>query len=170
MAAKKKASKKAKRTKKVVAKKKSPKKAVKRANAATRRKTTPAIRKRKPAKKMAKRKPVPASRQESPGKKPAARIGVRSSRRTMSNDVHDTQYPGLQDAETFSAGQSGSLQGLSNRERADSESVDELLEEGNSYEAGIISGVERADDSDEREVTTHEVPEDDVPEEYLEEE
>jgi hypothetical protein len=59
------------------------------------------------------------------------------------------------------------MQGLSNRERADSESVDELLEEGNALEAGVVSGVEEADDSDEREVRTHEVPEDDVPEEYL---
>jgi hypothetical protein len=31
----------------------------------------------------------------------------------------------------------------------------------------VISGVERADDSEEKEVRTKEVPEDDVPEEYL---
>jgi hypothetical protein len=30
-----------------------------------------------------------------------------------------------------------------------------------------VSGVEEADDADESEVHTHEVPEDDVPEEYL---
>jgi len=42
-----------------------------------------------------------------------------------------------------------------------------LLEEGNTFEAGVVSGVEDADDADEREVHTHEVPEDDVPEEYL---
>jgi hypothetical protein len=59
------------------------------------------------------------------------------------------------------------MQGLSNRERADSESVDELLEEGNALEAGVVSGVEEADDADEQEVRTREVPEDDVPEEYL---
>ena len=44
---------------------------------------------------------------------------------------------------------------------------DELVEEGNVFEAGAVAGVEHADDSDEREVHTHEVPEDDVPEEYL---
>lgn len=66
-----------------------------------------------------------------------------------------------------SGGESGDLQGLSNRERADSESVDELLEEGNAFEAGVVSGVEQADDADGREVHTREVPEDDVPEEYL---
>jgi hypothetical protein len=66
--------------------------------------------------------------------------------------------------------QSGDLQGLSNREAADSESVDELLEEGNAFEADAVSGVESADDADEQEVHTHEVPEDDVPAEYLDEE
>jgi hypothetical protein len=69
-----------------------------------------------------------------------------------------------------SAGQSGDLQGLSNVERADSESVDELIDEGNAFEAGVISGVEEADDQDGREVRTREVPEDDVPGEYLAEE
>jgi hypothetical protein len=63
--------------------------------------------------------------------------------------------------------QSGDLQGLSNVERADSESVDELLEEGNTFEAGVVAGVEQADNADESEVHTREFPEDDVPEEYL---
>jgi len=66
-----------------------------------------------------------------------------------------------------SGGQSGDLQGLSDREGADSESVDELLEEGNAYEAEVVKGVEDAGNADEREVRTHEVPEDDVPGEYL---
>lgn len=70
-------------------------------------------------------------------------------------------------ARVTSGGQSGDLQGLSNRGGADSESVDELLEEGNALEAGVVSGVEEADDADEQEVRTREVPEDDVPEEYL---
>jgi len=59
---------------------------------------------------------------------------------------------------------------LSDVERADSESVDELIDEGNAFEAGVISGVEEADDQDGREVRTREVPEDDVPGEYLDEE
>ena len=63
--------------------------------------------------------------------------------------------------------QSGDLEGLSHAERADSESVDELVEEGNAFEAGAVAGVEEADDQDTREVHTHEVPEDDVPDEYL---
>jgi hypothetical protein len=65
--------------------------------------------------------------------------------------------------------QSGDLQGLSDVESADSESVDELLEEGNAFEAGVVSGVEEADRRGEKEVRTREVPEDDVPQEYLDE-
>ncbi len=67
-----------------------------------------------------------------------------------------------------SAGQSGDNQGLSDVADADSETVDELAEEGQSFEAEVISGVEDARDADEGEVRTHEVPEDDVPEEYRE--
>lgn len=66
-----------------------------------------------------------------------------------------------------SGGQSGDLQGLSNIEGAASESVGELLEEGNAFEADAVKGVEDAED--EGEVHTHEVPEDDVPGEYLDE-
>ncbi len=69
-----------------------------------------------------------------------------------------------------SAGQSGSLQGLSDLPGAAPESVDELLEEGNAFEAEVIKGVEDAPDADQGEVRTHEVPEDDVPEEYLDNE
>ena len=38
---------------------------------------------------------------------------------------------------------------------------------GGKFEAGIVAGVEEAEDDTEKEVKTHEVPEDDVPEEYL---
>jgi hypothetical protein len=65
------------------------------------------------------------------------------------------------------AGQSGDLQGLSNEAEADSESVDELLEEGQAFEAEAIDAVENAPDADVAEVTTKEFPEDDVPQEYL---
>src|SRR6266446_3894579 len=66
--------------------------------------------------------------------------------------------------------QSGDLQGLSSVESADSESVGELLEEGNAFEADVVTGVEDAGNADEKEVSTHEVPEDDVPGEYLDKE
>lgn len=67
---------------------------------------------------------------------------------------------------TNSAVQSGDLQGISNEADADSESVEELLEEGNSYEAEVVEGVENAKDPDVSEVTTRQVPEQDVPAEY----
>src|ERR1700682_2026100 len=60
----------------------------------------------------------------------------------------------------------GDLQNISILENVDSESAEELLEEGQAFEAGIISGVEDAPDADSSEVTTHEVPQDDVPGEY----
>ena len=69
-----------------------------------------------------------------------------------------------------SGGQSGDLQGLSNLAGADSESVNELLEEGNAFEAEIVKAVQDAPDPDRGEVRTRELLEDDVPEEYLESE
>jgi hypothetical protein len=69
-----------------------------------------------------------------------------------------------------SAGQSGDTQGLSSDEDGDSESVTELLEEGQYFEASVLSGIENAPPADVAEVTTKQVPENDVPEEYLERE
>jgi len=66
-----------------------------------------------------------------------------------------------------SAGQSGDLQQFSDVADADSESVEELLEEGNAFEAEAVQGVEDAEPPDVSEVTTREVLEDDVPAEYL---
>jgi hypothetical protein len=57
--------------------------------------------------------------------------------------------------------------GVSPVEGADSESPRELLEEGQTFEAEIVSGVQNAPRADKSEVRTHEVPEDDVPPEYL---
>ena len=68
-----------------------------------------------------------------------------------------------------SGGQSGALQGLSDIEGASSESVDELLEEGNAFEAEVVKGVEDAPDADEGEVRPHQRPqEEDLPEDFRE--
>lgn len=68
-----------------------------------------------------------------------------------------------------SGGQSGSLQGLSDVESADSESVGELLEEGNSFEAEIVKGVQDAPDADVSEVHTHQRPQEkDLDEDFRE--
>jgi hypothetical protein len=66
-----------------------------------------------------------------------------------------------------SAGQSGDTQGLSDVADADSESVRELLEEGQTFEAEAVMGVENAPDADVSEVHLKQVREDDVPQEYL---
>jgi len=65
-------------------------------------------------------------------------------------------------------GQSGDTQGLPDRAEADSESVKELVEEGQYFEAAVISGIENAPDPDAAPVKTKEVLEDDVPLEYVE--
>jgi hypothetical protein len=48
--------------------------------------------------------------------------------------------------------------------------VDELLEEGNAFEAEVVKGVEDAEGADEGEVRTHEVPRDHFPGEHLDKE
>jgi hypothetical protein len=147
-----KSSKKAAPKKKAVKKQKSPKKTVAK-------KIAP---KAKLAKKAAPKAQV-AKKQPAPKKKVAPKRGF--SGKSQDTDEVVFQPKGLG---ARSGGQSGDLQGLSNKEGANSESVDELLEEGNAFEAEVVKGVEDVPDADEGEVRTHEVPEDDVPEEYLE--
>jgi hypothetical protein len=57
-------------------------------------------------------------------------------------------------------GQSGDDMGLSDVEDVDSESVEELVDEGQDFEAELVSAVENAPDPDEAELDA-EVPEDD---------
>jgi hypothetical protein len=135
--------------------------------------------KKKPAaNKQTAKKPV-SKKKVSPKKATTKRRATAGKRTTAGKAASAARRPGSRRSRgsggAFSrsglgadyAGQSGDLQGLSRRERADSESVDELLEEGNAFEADVVAGVEDAEDSDEKEVRTHEVPEDDVPGEYL---
>jgi hypothetical protein len=83
---------------------------------------------------------------------------------TSLDDAATSRQKGLG---AHAAGQSGDTQGLSNVEEADSESVEELVEEGQDFEAGAVAGVEDADAS-QGDVHTKQVLEDDVPLEYLE--
>jgi hypothetical protein len=130
------------------------------------------------AKKLAKKRPTA---KKSASKKSANRASApkRSSakkkalRKTVSEKTKTTRGPrqfSRDTSEPRSGEQSGDLQGLSDVESADSESVDELIEEGNAFEAGVVSGVEDAGKGGVREVHTREVPEDDVPGEYLDDE
>jgi hypothetical protein len=116
-----------------------------------------------PRKKLAKKKAAP-KRTASAKKASAKKKSVRGKREIVDRVAFEPRGLGA-----GIAGQSGDLQGLSGREGADSESVGELLEEGNAFEAEVVKGVEDAGDADEGEVVTHEVPEDDIPGEYRDE-
>jgi hypothetical protein len=135
-------------------KKKSKKTAAKKAR------TSKITRKKSAKKKAVRRKPAAKKSVPTRSRKvPTAR--TRAKRQTSGS-----AYPRSRNANVFSDADS---QGLSTVESSDSESVGELLEEGNAFEAGVVSGVEQADDADEREVRPRQIPEDDVPEEYLDE-
>jgi hypothetical protein len=157
MAAKKKARKKAPAKKSPAGRKTSKKSATPKRSATknvTRKKVSP---KRKTVKRAAK----PAARIKSAPKnaskkKPNAKERIFDS--SISTPRNAQGLPGDSDS-----------QGLSEVESADSESVGELLDEGNTFEAEAVKGVEQADDEDGREVRTREFPEDDVPQEYLDE-
>src|SRR3984957_5930896 len=145
----------------MAAKKKTPKKPSK-PKKTMRKKTTPRNAEKRANKKGVKKKPAP---KKAAKKKAAATKQPRRASKRVSELAFPPERRGPRSGQ-----QSGDLQGLSRLEGADSESVDELIEEGNAFEADVISGVESAGDADEKEVRTHEVPEDDVPEEYLDKE
>jgi hypothetical protein len=131
---------------------------------ATEKKTKKKLNQRKTASKKAAKKPtrkkVVAKAKAGAKKAAAPKKRARGKREIVGTVAFEPAGLGAR-----SGGQSGDLQGLSDRGRASSESVDELLEEGNAFEAEIVKGVE--DVADEEEVRTHEAPEDDVPGEYL---
>jgi hypothetical protein len=119
--------------------------------------------KRKPLlKKLAAKKAV-TKKKAAPKRKPIRKKTAARSKAEVTNPIAIRGRRGLGSA---SGGQSGDTQGLSRREDFDSESVEELAEEGQSLEAEVVSGVENAKDPGQGEVTTSEVPEDDVPSEY----
>jgi len=116
---------------------------------------------RKPKKQAKKAKPAPKLALKKATKKKAAKRRPRG--KADSVELAGYQRKGLG---AFTGGQSGDIQGISGRAGIDSESVTELLEEGQTFEAEAVSGVENAADPDVSEVVTRQVPEDDVPEEY----
>ena len=124
-----------------------------------------------PKKKLAKKPAVKktAVKTRAAGRKTTGAKAAGASRKRVQGKGQSAEIElvSTEEIRARSAGQSGGLQGLSKDAGADSESVDELIEEGNAFEAGVVSGVEAADRADEKEVRTHEVPEDDVPGEYL---
>jgi len=114
--------------------------------------------------KAAKRKTVPA-------KKPHRRARVAVDRITSGNEASTLDPKGrlIDENEVEPTPRehrgdlSGDLQGLSNTEFYDSESVVELSEEGQDLEAELIEGVEDALDPDQGEVRVHEAPQKGAP-------
>jgi hypothetical protein len=119
-------------------------------------------RKKVSAKTKSVRKKSAVKKKSAAKKKPVTRKATRR-RAEIINPVTPTGRRGLG---ADSGGQSGDTQGLSRRSYDDSESVEELLEEGQYAEAEAVSGVENARDADQGDVRTTQFPEDDVPEEY----
>ena len=116
------------------------------------------------AKRAAKAKAKAGARKSS-AKRAKRRVRAVPTIQQGSQSVETVQLKPRRMAARAGAG-GGDFGGVSVVEGPDSESADELLEEGQAFEAGIISGVESAGNADESEVITHEVPQDDVPEEY----
>lgn len=79
-------------------------------------------------------------------------VSVRQNEGPMETPADETGQTGPD-----SGGQSGDGQGLSPIADAGGESVEELADSGQSYEADVITGVEDAADHPERPVHTHEV-------------
>ena len=127
---------------------------------------TKRARRSKPAKKVGRSKPA---RKKTVVTK-TSRRGKTALVNPLSEVGRELQGKRLSGAGTGAGRRTSDFEGLSLDQQADSESVDELIEEGNVFEAGAVQGVEEADAADEREVHTHEAPEDDVPEEYLDKE
>jgi len=117
-------------------------------------------------KKTSKKKPAKTARKKAVRRVKAPK--ARAERRRGTAGASFEPLPDERGMGSEAGGQSGDTEGLSRYEEADSESVEELLEEGQAFEAGIVGGVEEAD-SELHEVRTREVPEDDVPQEYLDE-
>jgi hypothetical protein len=128
------------------------------------------VTKSKKATKHPRAKAATRTRKAAPKRKPAATKPAKKSRTPRGTSAaagrarsipFRPKGPGPE-----TAGQSGDIEGLRKVARANSESVEELAEEGQSFEADVVAGVEEAEDAEESEVVTHEVPEDDVPSEY----
>src|SRR5580700_7419845 len=108
--------------------------------------------KAKPKKPLAKKAPKKKARAKkaTPKKKPAQKKRrARGKSQSVATVAFERKGLGAK-----SGGQSGDLQGLSDSASADSESVDELLEEGNAFEAEVVEGVQDAPDADRGEVRT----------------
>lgn len=122
-------------------------------------------------KKRAKKSPPPPRAKSKPGGIAARRKPAAPARRGRRDANLNDLVPYDDEARDPALGvDSGGTMGLSREELAGPESVEELVDEGQAFEAGILDGVENAPDADRGPIKTREVPEDDVPQEYIDQE
>jgi len=107
-------------------------------------------------KKKSRKKPATRKKKASARAKPKRLKKARRAKRRVRgpNSYEPPVQPAGRGVGAGAAGQSGDIQGLSRGEYIDSESVEELSEEGQSYEAEVVSGVESAPEPDQRRVQT----------------
>ncbi len=102
-------------------------------------------------------KASPSSKSSTTKNKAPRDSGLNRQHAIPAREDDETQGPG-------SAGQSGDIQGLSATETSGPESVEELVEEGQDYEASVVDGVENAPEADQGEVRArHRRTDDDKP-------
>jgi hypothetical protein len=82
--------------------------------------------------------------------------------------LDDYKEPTERRSAAETAGQAGDLQGLERGADGDAEGVEELLEEGQAFEASYVMGVEDGANANDGGVRTRQMRMDDVPLEYLE--
>jgi hypothetical protein len=107
--------------------------------------------------KSAKAKPKPKAKK--PVKKASRKPAPRLARPDLATPYE--ALPMIKGRGSRAAGQSGDIEGLSDAESVDSESVEELVEEGQDFEAEVVDSVANAPDPDEAELDAEVPPEND---------
>lgn len=107
---------------------------------------------------------LPASTQPNPNWTPNCSLLI------MEKHVYPIEKPNQKGLGPDSAGQSGDTQGLSDIAESSSESVVELIEEGQFIEAGILEGIEGSSIGDPVPLRPKQFPIDDFPLEYQDKE
>jgi hypothetical protein len=100
----------------------------------------------------------PAGKARAKRSQPPVRKAIRRSARRLLKGAASS----LQRAGSPTAAPLGEVEGISRQETADSESVAQLIEEGQDFEAELVDAIENAPDPDEAELDA-EPPEEDDP-------
>jgi hypothetical protein len=112
-------------------------------------------------------KSTPKSKAKNPPKKSPAQLSKKSAKnparepRRPAAESSNEAAPMIKGRGSRTAGQSGDTEGLSDAETVDSESVEELVEEGQDFEAELVDAVTNAPDPDEGELDAEVPAEDD---------